>query len=81
MRHFTHFGLDSVIGPLDLTIISPQVLLVSRKVAAEATALVGAAQLPLFLSFIKLGSFRVRLLARLQTQLGTGSGCWRSWVW
>lgn len=75
MRHFTHFGPDSVIGPLELTIIFPQAFLASRKVEAEAAALVGTARhtrLPLFLSFIKLGSFRVRLLPRLQTQLGTG---------
>lgn len=78
MRHFTHFGLDSVIGPLDLTVIFPQALLAFRKVEGEAAALVGAAQhahLPLFLPFIKLDSFRVRLLPRLQTQLGTGTGC------
>jgi hypothetical protein len=44
LRHFTHFGLDSVIGPLDLAVIFPQAFLPSRKVEAEAAALVGTAQ-------------------------------------
>lgn len=73
LRHFTPFGLNSVIGPLDLTVIFPQALLASRKVEAEAAALVGTAQhtpLLLFLSSIKLCSFR----------LGSCRDCRHSWV-